>query len=150
MSRRLVTSTVAVLSLAALSAGAFLHAQSLPALSPGVREAAWFPDGARIVVSLYDQLWTMTPDGKDAKRLGLTGAAFTAERRIKEIGLRKLLGAKVAQVVQLLVWDFSKPVMLANLIAWPGAWFLMRDWLNGFQYRISLNPGVFQIGRAHV
>jgi putative ABC transport system permease protein len=76
--------------------------------------------------------------------LGLYGsAAFTAERRIKEIGLRKVLGAKVREVVQLLVWDFSKPVMLANVIAWPAAWFLMRDWLNGFQYRIALNPGVF-------
>ncbi|MGZ6186429.1 MAG: ABC transporter permease, partial [Candidatus Binataceae bacterium] len=76
--------------------------------------------------------------------LGLYGsAAFTAERRIKEIGLRKVLGAKVVQVVQLLVWDFSKPVMLANLIAWPAAWLLMRDWLNGFQYRITLNPAVF-------
>jgi putative ABC transport system permease protein len=76
--------------------------------------------------------------------LGLYGsAAFTAERRIKEIGIRKVLGAKVAQVVQLLVWDFSKPVLLANLIAWPAAWLLMRDWLNGFQYRIALNPVVF-------
>lgn len=80
MSRRLVTSTVATLCLAALTAGVLVSAQSAPAVSPGAREAAWFPDGKRIVVSLYDQLWTMTPDGKDAKRLTLTGATFTAER----------------------------------------------------------------------
>jgi putative ABC transport system permease protein len=81
--------------------------------------------------------------------LGLYGsAAFTAERRTKEIGIRKVLGARVPQVVKLLVWDFSKPVMLANLIAWPAAWLLMRDWLNGFQYRISLNPAVFVLAGA--
>ena len=76
--------------------------------------------------------------------LGLYGlASFSAERRTKEIGIRKVLGAKVRDVVRLLVWDFSKPVLVANAIAWPVAWFLMRDWLNGFQHRIALNPLVF-------
>jgi putative ABC transport system permease protein len=73
--------------------------------------------------------------------LGLYGlAAFTAERRTKEIGIRKVLGARTQDIVKLLVWQFSKPVLWANIIAWPVAWWLMRDWLNGFSTRISLSP----------
>lgn len=76
--------------------------------------------------------------------LGLYGLAlFSAERRTKEIGVRKVLGAKVRDVVRLLVLDFSKPVIVANVIAWPVAWYLMRDWLDGFEQRISLNPMIF-------
>ncbi|MDE1145214.1 MAG: ABC transporter permease [Azospirillaceae bacterium] len=76
--------------------------------------------------------------------LGLFGlAAFTAERRTKEIGLRKVLGATVADIVRLLVWQFSKPVLVANLVAWPVAWVLMGRWLGGFAYRVQLDPLVF-------
>ena len=76
--------------------------------------------------------------------LGLFGlAAFTAERRTKEIGIRKVLGARTKDIVKLLVWQFSQPVIIANLIAWPVAWWLMRDWLNGFDTRVDLNPGLF-------
>jgi len=76
--------------------------------------------------------------------LGLFGlAAFTAERRTKEIGIRKVFGARTRDVVFLLLWQFSLPVLLANLIAWPLAWYYLHGWLQGFAYRISLSPLYF-------
>jgi len=71
--------------------------------------------------------------------LGLFGlASFAAERRTKEIGMRKVLGASVLDIVRLLVWQFSRPVLLANLIAWPVSFYLMSRWLSDFRYRIEL------------
>ena len=70
--------------------------------------------------------------------LGLYGlSAFTVERRTKEIGIRKVMGASVKDIVGLLIWQFSKPVVLANLIAWPIAAYLMLTWLESFPYRID-------------
>ena len=65
-------------------------------------------------------------------------ASFTAERRTKEIGVRKVLGASVFQIIKLLVIQASKPVFWANLIAWPVAWYAAAEWLSPFDYRIDL------------
>jgi len=68
--------------------------------------------------------------------LGLFGlASFTTERRTKEIGIRKVMGASVKDIVMLLTTDFTKLVLLANVIAWPVAYFFMNDWLNRFAYK---------------
>jgi len=76
--------------------------------------------------------------------LGLFGlAAFTAGRRTREIGIRKLFGARTRDLVFLLLWQFSIPVLIANAIAWPVAWYYLHDWLQGFAYRIALSPLYF-------
>ena len=76
--------------------------------------------------------------------LGLFGlSAFTAEQRTKEIGIRKVLGATIPNIVSMLSKEFLILVVLANLIAWPAAFFLMRSWLQDFAYRISLSAGPF-------
>ncbi len=76
--------------------------------------------------------------------LGLFGlASYIAEQRTKEIGIRKVLGATVSHIVFLLSRDFTKWVMVANLIAWPVAYYAMRVWLQGFAYRIPLPWWVF-------
>ena len=76
--------------------------------------------------------------------LGLFGlAAFSAERRTREIGIRKTFGANTRDLVFLLLWQFSIPVLVANAIAWPVAWYYLEGWLNGFAYRIALNPLYF-------
>ena len=73
--------------------------------------------------------------------LGLVGlAAHAASARTKEIGVRKVLGSGRVAIMGLLMWQFSKPVLLANLIAWPAAYFLMSRWLEGFARRIELEP----------
>jgi putative ABC transport system permease protein len=81
--------------------------------------------------------------------LGLVGLAMSAaERRTKEIGIRKALGARTDQVLALLLWQVSRPVLWANLIAWPAAWWLMREWLNGFAYRVPLHAWLFPAAGA--
>lgn len=78
--------------------------------------------------------------------VGLFGlAAYTANQRTKEIGIRKVLGATMGQVVFLLSKDFTKLIIVAFLLATPLSWYIMDNWLQGFAYRINLNVGVFLI-----
>ena len=76
--------------------------------------------------------------------LGLFGlAAFSTERRTREIGLRKTFGAATSDIVWMLLRQFSVPVLIANAIAWPVAWYWLHGWLQGFAYRIDLSPLYF-------
>jgi len=81
--------------------------------------------------------------------LGLFGlVSFVAERRTKEIGIRKILGAGVPVILRLITGEFVRWVLLSNLIAWPVAYLAARNWLSGFAYRIPLSPGLFVISSA--
>jgi ABC-type antimicrobial peptide transport system permease subunit len=76
--------------------------------------------------------------------LGLLGlAAFAAEQKVKEIGIRKVLGASVRHIVSLLSIDFLKMVVIASVIAFPVAWWAMNKWLQDFAYRINLSWWIF-------
>jgi len=76
--------------------------------------------------------------------LGLLGlASFTAEQRTKEIGIRKVLGASVSNIIILLSKEFTKWVLISNIIAWPIAFYAMNKWLQNFAYRIHIGLGVF-------
>jgi putative ABC transport system permease protein len=76
--------------------------------------------------------------------LGLFGlSAHATEHRTKEIGVRKTMGASTADIVRLLLWQFNQPVLWANLIAWPVAWWAMSRWLTGFAYHVELPPWLF-------
>ncbi|MCI0496573.1 ABC transporter permease [candidate division KSB1 bacterium] len=76
--------------------------------------------------------------------LGIFGlATYTAERRTKEIGIRKVLGASIPGIVSLLSWNFTKWVLIANIIAWPIAYCGMAKWLQNFTYRINLEWWTF-------
>lgn len=78
--------------------------------------------------------------------LGLIGlAAFMAEKRTKEIGIRKVLGASRLNIMSLLLWQFSKPVLISNLIAWPLAYYYLTVWLQGFARHIELSPLSFLV-----
>ncbi len=81
--------------------------------------------------------------------LGLFGlAAYTAENRIKEVGIRKVLGANVGQLVYLLSKDIGKLVLIAFIIGAPLAWYFMNTWLQGFEYRTTIGWTIFALTAA--
>jgi putative ABC transport system permease protein len=81
--------------------------------------------------------------------LGLFGlAAYIAQQRTKEIGIRKVLGASVSQVWLLLSRDFIVLVLIGCVIASPVAFYFLRDWLQKYNYRISIGAGVFILAAA--
>ncbi|MDE1150372.1 MAG: ABC transporter permease [Azospirillaceae bacterium] len=76
--------------------------------------------------------------------LGLFGlTALAAARRTKEIGLRRVVGARVRDIVWLMAWQFARPVLLANLVAWPLAWWGLHRWLGQYAVRIDQDPATF-------
>lgn len=76
--------------------------------------------------------------------LGLYGlSSYMAERRFKEIGVRKVMGASVNQIVGLMSKEFVKLVVIAFVISVPLAWYAMDQWLAGFAYRVPINPMIF-------
>ena len=78
--------------------------------------------------------------------LGLLGlVAFTAQQRTKEMGIRKTLGATATNIVALLLTGFVKLVLIATVLAWPVAYFVMDDWLQDFAYRTEMGPSTFLV-----
>ncbi|HEX5168973.1 MAG TPA: FtsX-like permease family protein, partial [Cyclobacteriaceae bacterium] len=76
--------------------------------------------------------------------LGLFGlATFNTLQRIKEIGIRKVLGASIPNILKLLSTEIVVLILIANLIAWPVAWYFMNEWLHGFAYRVNMNIGIY-------
>jgi putative ABC transport system permease protein len=76
--------------------------------------------------------------------LGLLGlTVFAAQRSTREIGLRKVMGASRSDILRVIGWRFVRPVLIANLVAWPVGWFFMRRWLEGFAYHVDLGPLAF-------
>ncbi len=81
--------------------------------------------------------------------LGLFGlASFMVNQKVKEIGVRKVLGASVSGILGRFSWSFFKLIGLAFILASPAAWFAMREWLAMYKYRIDLGPAVFMVGLA--
>ncbi len=79
--------------------------------------------------------------------LGLLGlSSYSVVQRTKEIGVRKVFGGETADIALLLSGQFLRPVLLANLLAWPLAWFAIQRWLEGFAYHMDLNWLIFPIG----
>jgi putative ABC transport system permease protein len=70
---------------------------------------------------------------------------FTAEQKTKEIGIRKVLGASVTGIIGMLSKDFIKLVLIAAVIAFPVAWWMMHKWLNDFEYRVNIGWWVFVV-----
>jgi len=81
--------------------------------------------------------------------LGLIGlAAYVAERKRKEIGIRKVLGATLPDILQQINKEFLGPILLSNLVSWPAAYWAMKTWLQGFAFRTNISLGIFFVSAA--
>ena len=81
--------------------------------------------------------------------LGLVGlSASTTDRRTKEIGIRKAMGASTGAIVRLLIWQFTQPVLWGAVMAAPLSAWLMHRWLEGFAYHVALSPWPFLAAAA--
>jgi putative ABC transport system permease protein len=95
---------------------------------------------------LSDLLWIFTLMAIFIGCMGLFGlAAFSAEQRTKEIGIRKVLGADVFSIMALLSKNFLLLVLIAALVAFPLAWWTMNNWLKDFPYRVDISWWIFGI-----
>lgn len=78
--------------------------------------------------------------------LGIFGlAVFQSQQRVKEIGIRKVLGATAAEIISMLTKNFMKWVVAANLLAWPVAYYAANQWLQNFAYRIEIHWWMFAV-----
>lgn len=78
--------------------------------------------------------------------LGLFGlVVFTSEQRVKEVGIRKVLGASVVSIFTLFTKDYLKLILIANAFAWPISWWIMREWLEGFEYSTEVSWWIFAV-----
>ncbi|MBN1937963.1 MAG: ABC transporter permease [Candidatus Aminicenantes bacterium] len=137
-----------------------LREEAIPASLAGM-ERAWKalepnrPFGSKFLSEAFDRLYRteqrlgqvfifFTLLALFVAGLGLFGlAAYTAERRTREIGIRKILGASAVQIAGMLSREFVRWVLLANLLAWPAAYLAMRTWSASFPYRPGFNPLLF-------
>src|SRR5690606_32148100 len=78
--------------------------------------------------------------------LGLYGlASFSADQKTKEIGIRKVMGATTGSLLKLVLKEYAALIIVANLLAWAAAWYVMQQWLTGFAYRTELPLSSFAI-----
>jgi len=81
--------------------------------------------------------------------LGLFGlASYTAEIRTREIGIRKVFGAEVRSIISMLSWDFTRLILIANILAWPIAYLFLRSWLQNFAYRTNIPIWIYLVAIA--
>jgi putative ABC transport system permease protein len=142
-----------------------LNAGPVPAALAHIEKAVrsfnpGFPFAYRFLDDDYDQMYRGVERVEAVVRtfailailiscLGLLGlAAYTAEQRTKEIGIRKVMGASASVIIVLLSKEYAKWVLTANIIAWPASYFLMKAWLRNYSYRIDLGLPIFLLAAA--
>ena len=139
-----------------------IEGQNVPATMKNIEKVArqvnpFFPMDFQFINQEYEKLYTSEEKLRTLftlfavlaiflSCLGLFGlSSFMAEMRTKEIVIRKAMGSNSWQIISLFSWDALKWILLANLFAWPVAWFYMKQWLNDFAFKTSIKPWIFLI-----